>query len=329
MKKIDSEWKLIEQIRKRIDREGALPENLEISIGDDCAVFSTGIDTFGLLTTDVSVDSVHFKMDMLTPEDIGFKAMMANISDITAMGGKPDYALVTLGLPPEISAKYVARLYEGMLEAAQMANVHITGGDTSRAGQFFISIALYGNVLRQNLLTRSGASAGDIIYLTGTIGNSRAGLDILLSGEKNTRKNFPTLTGKHIRPEARHKIIGHIIEQYTPCAMIDLSDGLLSDLRHICTGSKTGFKIETQKLPLSDEFINYCRQVEKNPYHYALASGEEYELIYTSRNKKDKSISTYIDNVQITPIGEIIEKGFYLGDKKLSEQEVTGYEHFK
>lgn len=327
--RIKSEWDLISSINELIRKKGPQPENLVEAIGDDCAVFNLDKKRFGLLTTDISIDSVHFRRDIASLEDIGYKAMTGNISDIAAMGGRPLYAFISAGIPETYSQEDVLAVYEGMLEAAAPAGVYIAGGDTSRAAEFILNIAVYGEVARKRLVTRAGARAGDTIYITGITGDSKAGLEILLSGDKRKKRSFPGLIKRHLRPAARFDIVDEIYDSFNPTAMTDISDGLLSDLSHICERSGRGFSLDEHKLPLSDELLRYKSDDFNSAYSYALSSGEEFELLFTSgRICRDKNIS--INGVNITPVGVVTSDGYYINRNNMQvEVTITGWDHFK
>jgi thiamine-monophosphate kinase len=329
--KIKSEWNLLDKIKSAIDTQGLKkPESLFKSIGDDCAVFEIDANRYGLITTDISIEGTHFKRDLCKAQDIGFKAMMGNISDITAMGGSARYAFVSIGLQKTSDDRYVQNLYKGMIEAANMAGAVIAGGDISRSEQLVINIALYGEAQKKRLITRSGAKAGDYVYITGSVGDSMAGLEILQSGEKKAAKKYPGLLKKHTRPVARFNIIQEIINLFSPGAMIDVSDGVISDLRQICRESSGGFIINESNLPLSNELLKYAAQRKINPYEYALKSGEEFELLFTSQKNITDTMNININDINIALIGTICKNGFFIRrNNKLIKAPIRGYDHFK
>ncbi len=328
--KIESEWILLEKIRERIIEKGIeTPHNLVVPVGDDCAVFDIDDKWYGLFTTDISIESVHFRKDLSSPEDIGFKSMMSNISDITAMGGLPKYALISIGVPAGCEEEFVLSIYDGLLEAAGPAGLAVAGGDISRSNELIINIALYGEVKKDQLIKRDGARNGDIIYMTGHTGDSKAGLEILQSAGKNTIREFKPLCEKHKRPIARFEIINDVINVFKPASMIDISDGLLSDLRHICEKSSCGFVLFQEKLPISSELMAYSEKMNKSPYHYVLTGGEDHELLFTSEKSLAEMMEMSINNIPITPIGEIIEKGFNIfKENKTVEISIAGFDHF-
>ncbi|MFH0974798.1 MAG: thiamine-phosphate kinase [Spirochaetota bacterium] len=326
---IKSEWELLKNIESLIDKKGLVKSNdLLQSIGDDCAVFKINDNKLGLITTDISIEGVHFKRGLIPFNDIGYKAMMANISDITAMGGEPRFAFISLGIPEGLGKKDVLAIYDGLLEAGNSAGLIIAGGDTSKAKELILNIALYGETAKKNLVRRKGTKTGDLIYVTGSLGDSMAGLEILLSRNRKQVKKYGSLTDKHKRPTARFAVINEILKKFKPTSMIDISDGLLSDLRHICETNKVGFKLSEDMLPMSRELKEYSTALDKSCYDYALNSGEEYELLFTSSKELLQGI--IIKGIPVTPIGRITDNGYYLiRNNKQIKIPITGYDHFK
>ncbi|MBN2403507.1 MAG: thiamine-phosphate kinase [Spirochaetes bacterium] len=328
--RIKSEWELLNSIKDLITKKGLpSPSCLIESIGDDCAVFQLTKNKSGLITTDISIESVHFKRKFSGFEDIGFKAMMGNISDISAMGGKPNFAFISIGIPDDMTGKDVLSVYDGLLEAANTAGARISGGDTSKSQKLVINIALYGETLKNNLIRRKGAQTGDTVYVTGTLGDSKAGLEILRSGNIQNIRHFPGLIQKHKRPTARFAAVPGIIKKFKPTSMIDISDGLLSDLRHICESSKAGFILNESRIPVSNEIRQYSSVQKKSYYEFAETSGEEYELLFTSGRSSDTPVIINKD-ISVTPIGKITNNGFFvIRNKKKIKIPITGFDHFK
>jgi len=175
---------------------------------------------------------------------------------------------------------------------------------------------------------RGNAGSGDTIYVTGTLGDSLAGLEILTADKSEDKKRFKALLGKHQRPSCRIDLVDYILETFKPGAMIDISDGLLSDLNHICNDSKKGFTLYKEDIPISDNLKKYTGEFNKDPYKLAMESGEEYELIFTSKISPD-SINPE-DKADITPIGVITDEGYKLMYKgQVEEIPISGWDHFK
>ncbi len=329
--RITSEWDLLRKIRERVGRSGLpAPSWLVRGIGDDCTVFEIDESRLGLLTTDISVEHVHFTREFGDPGDIGYKAMMGNVSDIASMCGAPRFAVVSLGLPADTGEEYVLALYDGMLAAANLAGTIVAGGDTSRSDTLTLNIALYGEVAKKKLVTRDGARPGDIIYVTGSTGDSMAGLEILKSGDRARAARFPELIQKHTRPLARFGIVQEISQAFSPAAMIDVSDGILSDLPHICEESGTGFVIDAGALPCSAALRAFTDETGSDPRTYALESGEEYELLFASPRDVSPTMNVNINGVRVTAVGKITEKGFsIMKDGALIRAGIGGFDHFR
>jgi len=231
-----------------------VPAGLQIGIGDDCAVIRTGKrGLLGLLKCDACVEGVHFKPK--TPLDqVGQKVMCRNVSDIASMGGRPRFALVSVAIPPKVSDSQRKKLYLGLTAAARRHGCEIVGGDTSRSpSKLFVSVFIYGEVEQTRLLTRSGARAGDSVYVTGTLGGS--------------------IRGKHLRFAPRLAQARWLARHFKPSACIDLSDGLGGDLHRLAERSGVGFEISSKAIPTSSG----CSISQ------ALYDGEDYELLFTVR----------------------------------------------
>lgn len=326
--KITSEWDFIKKIRTFVEsRTSHIAERLIFGIGDDCAVFSSQKEVNQLLTADISIEGVHFDRAFCEPHEIGWKAMMANISDIAAMGGKPLFALISLGISPNIEEEYVMEIYRGINDAATIAGANIIGGDVSRSESLVISIAMYGEVTKGKEIYRNGARKGDYLYVTGSLGGSRAGLELLQKGIFEPK--YMPMYQKHKKPKARHDIVDDIVAQFSPTAMIDISDGLISDIRHICEESKVGVCLFAEEIPLCDGLQEYAKSQGKDALEYALSSGEEYELLFTSRKWIADTIHMYINDVSIKLIGEMRAGGFIIRIGEIEKElKGIGYDHF-
>ena len=248
-----------------------------IGIGDDCAVVLQG-ETAGLLTADAMVDGVHFKSRQIDWFDLGWKAIVSNQSDIAAMGGTPEHALVTLGVTQDVTTSQIEAVYRGMAAATNEFGGEIVGGDTVRSPVFFLSVALFGTAgMREAsepaLLRRDRAKVGDLVALTGTVGGSAGGLRALSEGRNS--KDAEYLKNIHFRPRPRVRTGRALVENGFECG-IDVSDGLLSDLTRICESSGVGAEIETHNVPVPDELK---REYPEDWIDLALGGGEDYELI--------------------------------------------------
>jgi thiamine-monophosphate kinase len=320
------EFGLIDLIRKKIFSKD---QQVIVNIGDDAAVVKSSPDRLLIFTTDTMVEKVHFDLSYFTFEEIGWKAMAANLSDIAAMGGLPTYALVTVGLPKSARINDVLSIYEGATKIAQKNNCRIIGGDTTLVKKdLFISIALLGEVEKKFLVTRSGAQRGDLIGITGKLGEALAGLEFL----KRFGRGDPLLIKKHLKPEPKIDQARILIGKLKVNSMIDISDGLSSELYHLAEESKVGAVLYEQNIPISTRCKKTALLLNGNPLGWALSSGEEYELLF-SVDKKDKSKLERIKaKLDISIVGEVTDKrqGVRIVRKSGAVQELkrSGFAHF-
>ncbi len=320
------EFDLIRLIQKRVL---ARDKQVVVNIGDDAAVVKSPADRFLIFTTDTMVERIHFDLKYCTFEEIGWKAMTANLSDVAAMGGLPRYALVTVGLPASMQAKDVLSIYKGASSIAARYNCRIIGGDTTLVPKdLFISIALLGEVEKKLLVTRSGAKKGDLICVTGKLGEAQAGQLYL---ERFGRDSLP-LVRKHLKPEPRINQARTLVRSLRVNSMIDISDGLSSELFHLAEESGLGVLLRERDIPVSTKCLKLARLLNSEPLNWALSSGEEYELLFTV-DRKDRS---KIERINVRPgisiIGEMVDKKQRLRIVRksgaLTALKRSGYVHF-
>jgi len=283
------EFDLIRALHRRHGRH--TPSVIQ-GIGDDAAIITSRAGQWTVLTTDLLTEGVHFDLRTATMADIGFRAAASNLSDIAAMGGTPQYLLVTLAIPRTGTSRHVHQLYRGMMAACRPHHIGLIGGDTSASNSgWFLSVALIGVVPSRHALFRSGARIGDLLYVTGTIGDALAGLR-LLNEPPPRKKRYPWtaalstrhrqfLIGRHLRPTARVAEGQWLNTHRFATSAIDLSDGLSGDLRHICEESHVGADLDLSALPLSPACRAYAASRELDPVDLALTGGEDYELLFT------------------------------------------------
>ncbi len=298
-----------------------------LGIGDDAAAWRTS-GSVELATTDILIEDVHFTLANATWRELGWKALAINISDIAAMGGSPAYALVSLGVPPDTEVESVAELYRGMMDAATEYGVDICGGNMSSAPVAVINLTVVGET-SSALLTRSAALPGDRIAVTGYLGQAAAGLEMLKSGLQFDRTTTAFLREAHLRPRPR-VAEGQILAQHGVKAAIDLSDGLLSDLGHICKASRVGASVWMHKLPIHP--LVKAAFDEESP-KLALSGGEDYELLFTASDEILQRVRAVVP-VPVTAIGEIVSDEhcrITLCDSrgKPVEHGKRGWEHFR
>ncbi len=311
------------------DKETEAWQNLILGIGDDAAAWY-GDASIQLATVDSLIQDVHFTLGITSWEELGWRAMAANLSDIAAMGGLPRYALVSLALPGHTEVGDVTALYKGMIELAQRFEVAIVGGDTSSAPQLIINITILGSTKSQaqQILTRSAAKVGEKVAVTGYLGASAAGLEVLSKHIVLDSEATDSLKKAFLQPYPR-VAEGQILVEQGVRAAIDISDGLISDLGHICQASQVSACIEAACVPVHPAVkANFGDRA----LEMALSGGEDYELLFTAS-------AEVIDKVRaatpcpVTIVGEIIadEAGkITLVDEKGNPFNLpkTGWEHF-
>lgn len=331
-----------ELIRTLKHRYGTTHPSIVRGIGDDAAVIASGPDHRHLLTTDLLAEGIHFNRRTAAFGDIGFRAATANLSDIAAMGGTPKYLLVSLAMPRDATGRQVKQLYDGMMAACRPHRVRLIGGDTSASrGGWFVNITLVGSPSSGRILFRNGARPGDHLYVTGTLGDSRAGLQLLQRprGTTGARSLTPRhrrfLIRRHLRPTARIREGRWLSMIPWATSAIDISDGLSGDIRHLCAESRVGALIELSALPISSACREYASAAKRDAGTLALAGGEDYELLFTvpARQGVRFERASAQQRVQITRIGTITAAKdglrLVLPDGRQRSLPVYSYEHFR
>jgi len=299
-------------------------------IGDDCAVIDRG-SNYELVTTDLLLEGIHFDLSYCPLKHLGYKAVMVNLSDVFAMNGKPSQIVVGLGLSNRFSLEAIEELYAGMLLACERHQVDLVGGDTSSSGSgLVISITAIGTVEKDSIAYRSGAQEHDLIAVTGDLGAAYMGLQILNREKKIFLDNpeiQPDLAGsdyiveRQLKPESRGDIVLQLQQLgVIPTSMIDISDGLSSELHHICSASGKGCRIYEEKIPIDIQTLAIAEELNMNPTVIALNGGEDYELLFTIKQSDFDKLKN-IDGITI--IGHITDAaaGLALVDK--GNHEVT------
>lgn len=316
------EFGLIDLLRAKVGEPG----EGEVWVGDDTAVLRAPAGTI-LFTTDLLVEHVHFDTAFIGPEDLGYKSIAVNISDVAAMGGVPRRAVVGLGVSPDLEVEWIEKLYAGMRECCDEFDMAVVGGDLSRSKELIISVALLGNPAGRLFVPRSGARVGDAVCVTGTLGASAAGLRLM----REENKERLDLLKAHLRPTPRVRE-SQVLRKHLPTAMIDISDGFSVDLGHICESSDVGVVVEGGDLPLVD--LSGVT-VDESPLQLGLSGGEDYELCFTipqDRCAAAMSAVTKATGTKVTRVGEIVEssRGRVLlvesGDTPL---EAPGWDHLR
>jgi thiamine-monophosphate kinase len=308
-----TEFEFIENLRRRFGLS---------RIGDDCAVLPKDAKTDLIITADLLVEDVDFRLEWAKPEFIGHKALAVSLSDIAAMGAKPVWAMVSLGVPPKIwRTDFVEKFYEGWFALAKKHEVELVGGDVSKTpDKIVIDSIVAGETGKGKAVLRSGARVGDLIFVTGEIGGAAAGLKLLESGERYEISKHKKLLARQLKPNPQTEFGKILGAKNLATAMIDLSDGLSSDLAHLCRASKTGAKIFADQIPIDKNLRKLSppprdeKTATKNfslspllPFSIsdALNGGEDFELLFTAHPKKNFQLKKVCEFFSFHHIGEV------------------------
>jgi thiamine-monophosphate kinase len=317
------EFGLIELLSEVVAQSGKDPQ-IVVGIGDDAAAWRNGDSTL-LATTDTLVQGVHFTAES-TWRELGWKAVAINLSDIAAMGGLPRYALVSLSLPGDTEVEDVTQLYLGMAEIAEQFKMAVIGGNISSAPLVVITLTVIGQGQTEGILTRSAAVPGDLIAVTGYLGSSAAGMRMLTHHYQFEPKMMAFLRKAHLQPQPR-VAEGQLLVRRGVRATIDISDGLVADLGHLCKASEVGAILKTGQVPIHPRVKAAFPQESLD---FALSGGEDYELLFTAREEVIHSVKEEAD-CPISIIGEIRgEGGVTLLDREGQPFQIKekGWEHF-
>ena len=312
------------------------PDGIIKAIGDDAAAFSTDPELISLITTDLLVERVHFLRNSITGFDLGYKSLAVNLSDIAAMGGEAREAFVSIAIPEDCPLEYLEAVYGGMKDLAAEFKVNILGGDTTGSKtDLIINVVVQGLVAREEMLCRDAARPGEIIFSTGYLGDSRAGLHLILHDIPADSAELQNLLRAHLRPEPQLREGRFLAQRPAVRAAIDTSDGLSSDLGHIAEESSVGAVIYAEHIPVSRDLNIFCERFNFDPVEYALAGGEDYTLLCTASPEAADTIADDFQKAFKRPlfrIGEItaekkMEIIFPDGSSKPIAR--TGWNHFK
>lgn len=307
------EFQLIQSIARGFSSRGPRPL---IGIGDDAAILSHSGPAHLVISTDLLVEDIHFSRESASWYDIGYKAAVANLSDIAAMGATPTYILVAVAFPSHMTHHDWKELYRGLSVPCKAHGVQLVGGDTSASrSSVFLAITILGKIEPKHSLTRGGAKEDDVIYVSGSLGNSAAGLAYLTRQpphDKTSSRRQPQkfLVSRHLRPTPRIELGRLLSSHRLASAALDLSDGLSGDLWHLCQKSRVGALIQEASLPMSPPIIKYSSQINVDPLSWVLHGGEEYELLFTVPPKYQRRMELAVNRLRIpvTAIGVITSR---------------------
>jgi thiamine-monophosphate kinase len=330
-----SERECIDLIARLVDTQDK--EYLLKGIGDDCAVLRKGRDSCLLLTTDTLVEGVHFDLAWHSPYLLGRKSASVNMSDIAAMGGKPSACLLSIGFPGKVPP-WFDDFMKGFIEVLRVYDTLLVGGDTvmSRNDTVF-SITLLGEVDKNKVCYRSGAKPGDMIWVSGPLGNAAAGLELCRRGfcaGKDITDKWQDLVKAHLDPEAQVELGEILAASGLIHAMMDISDGLATDLAHLCHESGVGAEIDWGLLPVEDSLKEAAAELGTPAMDWVLRGGEDYQLLFTAGSKAEQQLLQHIvgrKGKKLFAIGRIVAgQGVYLvSGAERKEISFQGYEHFK
>ena len=286
---------------------GAKPGNgnrlLKLGIGDDAALYAPRRGYETILTCDWFLEGRHFLRNLHPADAIGWKCLARAVSDIAAMGGIPRCFLLSVALPLSHTGRWLDEFLGGLKRAARQFGCALAGGDTSRQELILINVSVVGEVRAGQALLRSGAQAGDRIYVSGRLGEAELGLRLLRKAKARAKKNDPSLR-KHLYPEPRLRLGQWLAKKSIASAMMDLSDGLSTDLMRLCAASGVGARVEAARLPVV-KLPAYNLKREVDLLKLALHGGDDYELLFTVANAKTQLLPRSFEGVRLTQIGEV------------------------
>jgi thiamine-monophosphate kinase len=352
-----NEFDFIRQLREQM-RARKPSSRVSGGIGDDAAVISQAFGRDSVITSDLLIEEIDFRRDSTPPHLLGYKALAVSLSDIAAMGARPIYSLVSLGLPEEVwRTDFKEKFYEGYLALADRFGVALAGGDISRSpDRIVIDSIVAGEISSGSAIMRSGARPGDQIFVTGTLGGAAAGLKLIELGVRFSRTDrapqagsplgvvdaggpsedsddaaIQTLLLRQLRPTPR---VGWGIvmgSEKLASAMIDISDGLSSDLTHLCAESGVGAVIDSASVPVDQNVIKLCGRRALDPLALALHGGEDFELLFAVSSQNAARLPKRVDGVEISLIGEITDKAGTVRIREKNREwdlQPEGFEHF-
>lgn len=318
-----NEFEFIEKIRRKRQYSTA-----KIGIGDDCAVIAKNSKIDLITTADLLIEDIDFRLRWIKPNLLGHKTLAVSLSDIAAMGGKPIWAMLSIGIPQKIwETNFVKKFYQGWFKLAEKHNVELVGGDVSRSSdKIVIDSIVAGEVKKDKAVLRSTAKTGDLIFVTGELGGAAIGLKMLETDAKFENSKHKKLRLRQLAPNPQTEIGKIIGENNLATAMIDISDGLSSDLIHLCRESRVGAAIYADKIPID-------KNIPKRfgDFSEILNGGEDFELLFAVNPKKVSRLKKLLKAHRITHLGfvtENIDKIELINGGKSSVLEPKGFRHF-
>jgi thiamine-monophosphate kinase len=322
---------LVQRIERGFaEKRAGSRSRLKLQMGDDAALFAprNGYET--ILTCDWFLEGTHFLRDKHPADAVGWKCLARAVSDISAMGGQPRCFLLSLALPRTHAGRWLDEFLRGLRRAARRIRCPLAGGDTTKREEILINITVVGEVREGQAVLRSGAKPGDVIFVSGRLGEAELGLRLLRSGKTAAGANIAAVK-KHLYPEPRLALGRWLAEKGLATAMMDLSDGLSSDLPRLCAASGVGARIEAAKLPMVT-ISGEKRTLGFDKLHLALDGGDDYELLFTVARSKVGNLPDFFKRIPLTAIGEITrDRALLLAGKRGLEQPLAydGWDPFR
>jgi len=308
---------------------------VRLGAGDDAAVLRPAPGRDLVFTTDMMVEGRHFDLKTITPWQLGAKCMAVNLSDCAAMGAEPKAAVVSLGAPKTFPYKNLMSFCDGLVGWGRQFGCNVVGGDTVGSEKLVVNVAMLGEVEKGKALRRDAARVGDILFVTGTLGDSGAGLHSLRHPGKKAKEARPLLHQRHLLPVPRCTVGRSLVRTGLSKCAIDVSDGLSSEVNHLCEESGVGAEIHAEAVPVSPALSYYCQELRLDTLKFALDGGEDYELLFTAPLRRLKEVLRRVPGgtgVAITPIGRIVprSRGVRLVDPQGRRRPLVpgGFDHF-
>jgi thiamine-monophosphate kinase len=329
---LTSEWDLINALSREF---GPAPAGVILGIGDDCAAIEIPGPDYLLWTVDTLVEGVHFNLAYTTLAQLGWKSLTVNLSDIAAMGGDPGSALLALGWPPDRDRRLALEFAAGLAQAAREYGAAVIGGDTiASPGGLIVTVTLTGRVPARQMLRRAGAQVGELVFVTGPLGEAAAGLEIMRQGLELPSELQETLTEAHLRPRPQLRAGRLLAREGLATALIDTSDGVATDLYHICRASGVGARIPAAAVPVSPRVTAAAPHLGCDPLDLALFGGEDYLLLFTAKPAVAKRLPASFSRAGLAaplPLGHIVPGDRVLLTTSAGEMDISGrgYDHFR
>ena len=306
-------------------------KGVELGIGDDAAAVVFDADKLVLATTDSQVEDIHFVKSLISPAELARKVVAISVSDVGAMGGVPRFILASIGFSQREDEEFLEELISGFVSSLEEFKVELIGGNLSSSNKLFLDITVLGEVEPDLMVKRSGATSGDLIFVSGSLGDSALGLKMLQDEEIGDGNEF--LMNRHLRPSPRLALGRELAQKQLATSMIDISDGLIIDLERITVHKELGARIELLQIPISKEYSECIRQFSYDKYELAISGGEDYELLFTSPEERQRDIQEISKNlnIKITEIGYVTEDATIQVINKNGEEtylKQRGFVHF-